>query len=236
MKRLDKITGVVTNLAGTNSPATVNAISSGEGVGTNAQFCNPTGVAADNLGGVYVSDADANQIFTVASDGTATVIAGQWWMSGSDNGVGTNAQFTVPAGLAYSSGFLYVADSQNNLIRKIDATSKAVSTVAGQKPPAAAGHLDGAGTAATFKFPAGVAVSADALYVSDTGGYIIRKIVLATGAVTTLAGVFNTYLPFTNGIATSATFYDPQAIAVDSVGTTVYVADSGNNKIRKIAY
>jgi sugar lactone lactonase YvrE len=238
VKRIDQVTGAVTSLAGPNSAATVVCSTSGEGVGTNALFANPTGLAVDNLGSVYVSDADCNQIFKIAtSDGNAVVLAGQWWSPGAANGVGAAATFSVPSSLAYSAGFLYVADTQNNLIRRVSTSTGAVTTVAGAAPPAAAAtsQVDGLGTNARFKYPSGVAGGPDVLYVADTGGYIIRKIVLATGAVTTVAGVFNT-IAFADGVATSATFYDPQAIACNSGGTIVYVADSGNNKVRKIAY
>lgn len=237
VRRIDQTTGEVTTLAGPASAASVVCSTSGEGVGTNALFANPTGIAVDNLGSVYVSDADCNQIFKIAtSDGNAVVLAGQWWSPGSANGLSTAASFTVPTGLAYSSGFLYVADNQNNLIRKVSTSTGATTTVAGAPPPAATGQVDGIGAAARFKFPNAVAVGPGVLYVADAGGYVIRKIVLATGAVSTIAGRFNTYLPFTDGIATSATFYDPQGIACDSSGAVVYVADSGNNKIRKIHY
>jgi len=141
----------------------------------------------------------------------------------------------VPNGLAFDgAGNLFVADTQNNLIRKIVLASGLVSTVAGQAPPAATGYANGLGTSATFKCPNAVAFRSGVLYVADSGGYLIRKIVVATGAVTLVAGIFNTYNPLVNGAGTSATFYDPQGVGVDPSTGTVYVADSGHNVIRKI--
>ena len=99
------------------------------------------------------------------------------------------------------------------------------------------GRVDGVGSAALFKYPMGIAVHADNLFVSE-GSHRIRKVVISTGEVTTYAGGTSgspEAFGSANGLAAVATFYDPQAIAVDGTGLIVYVADSGNNRIRKIA-
>ncbi len=234
VRQISISTGISTTIAGPASAATVYCTANTDGPGASALFANPTGLAVDGAGNVFVSDADCNEIRKIAPDGTVSTLAGQWWSSGSANGIGTNAAFTVPTGLAFDgSGNLYVADSQNNLIRKIVIASGLVSTVAGQPPPAATGYLNGVGTNAKFKFPNSVAFRAGNLYVADSGAYLIRKIIVASAIVSHVAGIFNTYLPFTNGLGTAATFYDPQAIAVSPAGV-LFVGDSGNNRIRNI--
>ena len=104
-----------------------------------------------------------------------------------------------------------------------------VSTVAGQV--GVTGATDGAGTAAKFFYPNDITTDGSSLYVADTFNSTIRKIVIATGAVTTIAGS-STVTGTDDGVGATATFYGPAGISTD--GTNLYVADSGNNTIRKI--
>ena len=139
-------------------------------------------------------------------------------LAGSTNGYvdggGASAKFYGPSGVAVDgSGNLYVADQNNQRIRKIVVATGVVSTLAGST----AGYADGAGTAAQFNFPNGVAVNGSGnVYVND-GNSVIRKIVVATGVVSTIIANFNT----------------PNGVAVDGSGN-VYVADQGNAVIYKI--
>ena len=216
--------GVVTTLAGSGSAGST------DGTGTAASFRNPTGLAVDASGNVYVTDTDNNKIRKVTPAGVVTTLAGSG-SSGAMDGTGTAASFNWPTGPAMDvSGNVYVADAQNNEIRKITPAG-VVTTLAGST---SSGWLDGQGTAAGFTDPAGVAVDASGnIYVADAGNGEIRKI-SPTGTVSTLAGsVFNNS-GSTNGSGADASFWGPAGVAVDASGN-VYVADSGNNEIRKVS-
>jgi sugar lactone lactonase YvrE len=211
--------GVVTTLAGSESAGKNN------GKGTAAKFHMPRGVAVDASGNLYVADTGNNLIRKITSAGVVTLFAGI--SSGSANGIGTDASFYRPAGVAVdASGNLYIADRDNHLIRKI--TSKgAVTTLAGSGLP---GNTDGIGTAAKLNSPWGIAVDASGnVYVADTGNHVIRKI--TAGVVSTLAG--SGAAGNVNGKGAAARFKSPRGVAVDAKGN-VYVADYGNRLIRKI--
>ena len=147
--------------------------------------------------------------------------------AGFADGTGGAAQFNGPYGVAVDySGTAYVADGNNHRIRKITSAG-VVTTLAGS---GARGFSDGTGVAAQFNYPIGVAVdSSGTVYVADAGNNRIRKITPA-GVVTTLAGYAAGSADGTGG---AAQFKDPRGVAVDPSGT-VYVADYGNHRIRKI--
>jgi sugar lactone lactonase YvrE len=213
--------GMVSTFAGNGAPG------SADGNDTTAEFNLPQGVAVDTAANVYVADAGNNRIRKITPAGNVTTIAGSL-LHGFANGRDTLAQFNKPEGLAVdAAGNIYVADAGNNVIRKIT-TGDSVITLAGS---GAFGYADGTGTAAQFAAPAGVAVDAAGnVYVADEYNARIRKITPA-GVVTTVAGtgVFG----FANGTGATAEFNYPVGVAVDAAGN-IYVADSGNNCIRKI--
>ena len=134
--------------------------------------------------------------------------------SGPEDGIGAAARFGWPGGVVLDGvGNLFVADFNFHTIRKIELATGAVTTLAGTSWNG--GGANGTGTAARFINPTGVAVDgAGNAYIADTDTSSIRKIVLATGAVTTLAGI--EYLPGSyDGSGTEARFNKPQAVAVD---------------------
>ena len=200
------------------------------GTGTAAGFNSPFGVAVDAAGNIYVADTGNTAIRKITSAGVVTTLAGNPAGPGSRDGTGTAAEFSLPYGVAVdASGNVYVADAGNNTIRKI-MPAGVVTTLAGTA--GLTGFANGAGAAARFNFPQGIAVDAAGnVYVADSDSSTIRKITPA-GVVTTLAGTSG-LTGIVNGTGAAARFNNPQDLAVDAAGN-VYVADTGSNTIRKI--
>jgi len=226
-------TWVVSTLAGDGTAGDRNGDET-----TTARFKNPTAVAVDSSGNVYVADRDNFRIrkITTSEEGVVSVSTLAGRNRGDLDGTGTAAQFNQPWGVAVdSSGNVYVADTNIHRIRKITPEGR-VTTIAGG-PIRQPGFADGDGTEARFRQPQGVAVdSSGNVYVADTYNNRIRKIAPATTGegviVSTLAGD-GTY-DYRDGAGTSAQFKYPTDVAVDASGN-VYVADWNGHRIRKIA-
>jgi serine/threonine-protein kinase len=237
----------VTTFAGSTTSGSLN------GIGTNASFSNPQGVATDGAGNVYVADTRNNAVRMVTSAGVVTTLAtgfnnpggvavdtgGNVYVADYSNnvikkvtpgGVVTTfaTGFSQPNGVAVDTlGNVYVADEGHNKISEISPAG-VVSTLAGS---GTSGSTNGTGISASFSLPTGVAVDGNGnVYVADYANSDIRK-VSAGGVVTTLAG--SGTRGSTNGTGPGASFNAPFGVAVDASGN-VYVADSGNNKIREI--
>lgn len=161
--------------------------------------------------------------------GLVSTLNGAASPSGSADGTGSAARFNQPYGITTDGTNLYVADTVNHTIRQIVIATGVVSTLAGTAglPP---GSVDGTGSAARFSFPVGITIDGTNLYVTDSGNHAIRKIVIATGVVSTLAGAGTA--GSANGTGIAASFNTPRDITTD--GTSLYVADTSNNTIRKI--
>jgi hypothetical protein len=217
--------GVVTTLAGTPAQR-----GSADGTGAAARFDSPYSVAVDRTGTVYVADAENANIRKVTAAGVVTTLAGPAGATGSQDGTGAAARFFSPAGVAADgAGNVYVADTENSTIRKINPAG-GVITLAGTANTG--GGQDGTGAGARFHAPAGVAVdSTGTVYVADTDSSTIRKIT-PDGVVTTLAGIAGV-TGSADGTGNTARFSGPADVAVDSAGT-LYVADTDNGTIRKI--
>ena len=168
--------------------------------------------------------------FSLLAQDSVTTLAGQPLVNGASNGPVATALFNDPAALVVdTAGNLFVADSQNHVIRKIS-TNGNVSTFAGQA--GTSGSSDGTG-AARFDTPTGIALAPNGdLYVSDTGNHTIRRVTSA-GAVTTFAGMGG-QSGFTDAAGTAARFHSPLGLAV-AADRTIFVADSGNHLVRAIA-
>jgi hypothetical protein len=222
--------GVVTTMAG-SADRLADQCGSSDGTGSNARFANPSGVAVDGSGNIYVADTDNCAIRKITSSGGVTTVAGSAGHCGSSDGSGSAAQFYGPLGIAIDgSGNLYVADTGNNAIRKITPVG-IVTTFAGSA--GVSGFSDGTGSAAIFNNPQGIATdSGGNVYVADTANNSIRKITPA-GVVTTLAGTEGSGTGSQDGTGTNAQFSRPCSVAVDGNGN-VYVADTNNQTIRKI--
>jgi TolB-like protein/Flp pilus assembly protein TadD len=190
----------------------------------------PAGIAISADGIVYVADFAQHAIRRIAPDGALTNFAGATGNSGSADGPGTVARFFHPGDVAIGpDGNMYVADTNNHLVRKIT-TAGLVSTLAGRAGEP--GNEDGAGAAARFRFPTGVAL--DRLgnaYVADFANHTLRKIT-PEGTVSTLAGSAGEP-GSADGAGGSARFNQIHGVAVDNAGN-VYAADFGNHTIRKV--
>lgn len=193
----------------------------------NARFNQPSGIAVDKNGNVYIADQINHRIRKITPSGSVSTLAGNG-KPGYKDGKGTAAQFDSPVGIAVDkNGFVYVADFVNNRIRKIS-PSGTVTTLAGD---GAYGFADGEGAIAQFASPIGIAVAQQGIvYVTDLDNNLIRKIT-ADGIVSTFAG--NGLQGTTDGEALTAQFFGPNGITIDEEGT-IYIAEEGNHNIRKI--
>ncbi len=199
-----------------------------DGAAFEARFSDPFGVAAAPDGTLYVADAGRSQrIRRVGPDGAVSTVAGG--SPGYADGPGGAARFDTPSGLALApDGSLYVADTGNNLIRRLSLDG-IVSTAAGALAP---GFADGAAREARFNGPIGLAADRTGrLIIADAYNHRIRAL-LPDGVVVTLAGGAGP--GYVDGAAAEARFDTPCGVAVDASGT-VYVADSGNGLVRAIA-
>jgi DNA-binding beta-propeller fold protein YncE len=233
--RIRKISpkGKVSTLAG-GGPTGLFEGGFADGKGSAARFNGPVDIAIDPAGNLYVVDTDNHRIRKVSPKGKVSTLAGS--ERGFAGGKVSAARFSEPRGITIdAAGNLYVADSGNNRIRKVSPEGN-VSTIAGSGK---FGFADGIGRAAQFRLPAGIAIDAAGnLYVADLGNQRIRKISPAR-EVTTLAGGgppqdFFTKGRFADGIGKAARFAGPVGITIDAAGS-LYVADFGNHRIRKIS-
>ena len=252
-------TGVVTSLTGTAN--TAMASGAADGAGTAATFNFLFGITTDGTN-LYVADANNNKIRRIApASGTLanmtsanaqvsslTGTANTAMASGAADGAGTAASFFYPTSLTTDGTNLYVADASNQKIRRIAPASGTlanmtsanaqVSSLTGTANTAmAVGAADGAAATASFFYPfelVGLTTDGTNLYVVDGGNNKIRQIVIATGVVSSLTGVANTAgaAGAADGAAAAASFNNPNDITTD--GSSLYVVDESNNKIRKI--
>ena len=202
------------------------------GAATSAQLNVPQGVAMDATGNLYIADTANNVVRRVDTNGVITNFAGSGAAGSSGDGsAAASAQLNGPQGLAVdAAGNLYIADAGNHKVRKV--TNGTISTVAGSGT-AGFGGDGGSATGAQLNTPFGVAVdAAGTLYIAEFGNNRVRKV--TGGTISTLAGNGISGYSGDNGPATGAMLRGPQSVAVDG-GGNVYVADTGNNRVRKVA-
>jgi sugar lactone lactonase YvrE len=201
-----------------------------DSIGSMARFGGPAGLAVDSRGNVFVADVTKSTIRKITSAGLVTTVAGFPGAAGSTDGSISDARFSAPNSVvADGQGNLYVADTENQTIRRINRAG-IVSTVAGLA--GATGSADGRGSDSRFCFPKGLAIdTAGNLYVTCQGSSTIRKIT-SQGDVSTLAGLSGNP-GSVDGTKTSARFLCPNGIVVD-LQNNLYVADQNNSTIRKI--
>ncbi|HJX74038.1 MAG TPA: NHL repeat-containing protein [Candidatus Deferrimicrobiaceae bacterium] len=194
---------------------------------TGSVFNGPRGIVAVGTD-LYVADSENHAIRKVTSAGVVTPFAGSdAGVEGFANGTGTAARFRMPKGIATDGSFLYVADTGNHAVRKIDIGSAAVTTVAGDGTPGLPTD-----TPSRFRSPEGIAFLGGNIYVADTGNHAVQKVTPA-GVATNFAGSSAGVSGSVDDTGTAARFHTPRGIA--GVDPFLYVADTGNHTVRRIS-
>ena len=223
--------GVITTVAGIGT----NGFSGDGGLATNASLNSPGGIGFDSAGNLFIADTANHRIRKVDVNGLITTVAGIGTNGYSgDSGPATNASLNSPAGIGFdSAGNLFVADTQNSRVRKVD-INNVITTVAGNGSSAWPTAGDGgAATNAIVRYPTSVAADASGnLFIVDAGDDRVRK-VDTNGIITTVAGNGNPTYAGDGGSATNASLYYPWGICLDASGN-LFIADEANNRIRKV--
>jgi uncharacterized protein (TIGR03437 family) len=227
--RIRKIdaSGTIVSIAGTGAAG----FSGDGGPAVSAQLNMPESLAVDASGNIYVADTGNHRVRVISPRGTITTVAGSDPAAG-DGGPATKALLFQPSGVAFdASGDLYVSDTLNNRIRRIGREG-IIATFAGTGSPGYSGD-NGLATRAQLNQPNGLSFdSAGNLYIADTGNHVIRM-VNPSGLISTVAGSGVLGNSGDTGAAKLATLFSPSDVVVDRAGN-IYVADSGNNRIRRV--
>jgi sugar lactone lactonase YvrE len=209
-----------------------------DGTNANARFREPSGIAVDASGTVYVADTANHVIRRVVRSGNGWVVktlAGSPGSSGSSDGTNSSARFFYPYGVTVNgAGTLYVSDTYNHTIRKIVpvGTNWVVTTLAGNA--GASGSADGTGPSANFYYPYGLAIGQGGnIFVADAYNHIVRQLT-PSGQVTTIAGSAG-FSGIVNGTNDTARFYYPSGLAADSAGN-LFLADTYNCLVRQVTH
>jgi sugar lactone lactonase YvrE len=193
----------------------------------------PKGLAYDAVGNLYIASLGQNVIRRVDPNGIITTVAGTGGQGfAGDGGLATNAVLNSPEGIAVdAAGNLYIADTHNNRIRKVTASTGIITTIAGTGVADFSGD-GGLATAATFSSPQALALDASGnLYIADIGNSRIRKITGAT--ISTVAGTGEQIFSGDGGLATAAGLDSPEGLVVDS-SNNLYIADTHNQRVRLV--
>jgi trimeric autotransporter adhesin len=223
-------TGVLTRVAGNGRPG----YSGDGGYAASAQLNQPSGIALDGSGNLYIADWYNSRVRKVSPGGIITTFAGNGsWGSDGDGGPATQAELSYPYGVAVdASGNVYISDYPANRIRKVS-TGGTITTFAGKGGGGYSGD-GGQATDALLSAPEELAIdSAGNLYVADFGNNRVRKI-SAGGIISTVAGTGTGGFSGDEGLATTANLDHPTSVVVDGTGA-LYIADRNNNRIRKVS-
>ena len=232
VRRVDGYTGIITTLAGTGSPG----YAGDGGPATSALLNTPTGVVVDTGGNLFIADTSNNLVRRVdAVTGIITTIAGNGTAGYTgDHGAATSAELNQPDALAIdNAGDLYIADDNNNVVRKV--AGGVITTIAGNGTAGYAGD-GGQATSAELNDPEGLAVDpAGNVYIADSKNYLVREVNVGSGIITTVAGAYTGTEAYSgdNGEAILAGLSYDEDVAFYGVGAVV-IADSDNGAIRYV--
>ncbi len=228
--------GIITTIAGNGTAG----YAGDGGQATSAEMYSPWAIVIDSAGDLFIADVSYSVVRKISiKTGIITAFAGNASSRGysGDGGPATAAALQTPEGLAIDSGGnLYIADSGNNVIRKVDAITGVITTVAGNASLQGYTGDGGPATSAELNYPTGVAVdSAGNIYIADASNYVVRTVAAANGTISTLAGS-NVPCPLSNGDggpASHATFCEPLGVTVDGTGN-LYIVDGGAARVRLV--
>jgi sugar lactone lactonase YvrE len=227
-----KVPGEITTTAGNGTAGYLGD----DGPAVSAELSQPSGIAFDGGGNMFVADSNNNVIRRVdASTGEITTIAGTGIAGYSgDGGQATGAQLNRPTHVVFDQTVnLYITDANNQRVRKVDALTGIITTLAGTGVAGYSGD-GGPATSAELNFPDGVGLDGDGnLYIGDALNNRIRKVTAATGVITTVAGNGVAGYSGDGGQATNAELNFPSRPALDAAGN-LYIADYQNNRIRRV--
>ncbi|HEY1576611.1 MAG TPA: Ig-like domain repeat protein, partial [Terracidiphilus sp.] len=231
VRRVDAQSHMIETIAGIGSPG----YSGDGGSATQTPISTPAGLAIDGAGNIYFADSGNQIVRRIDVNGKITTVAGTPQSQGysGDGGPATSAKLFLPEGIALDAvGNLYIADTGNAAIRKVDAATNQISTVAGV--PGTPGYNgDGTATASELNSPWTVAIGADnSLYIADTYNNRIRRV--SDGVMTTIAGTAVQGFGGDNGPSRLAVLNLPIGVTLDPAGD-LYIADSGNDRVRKVS-
>ena len=232
VREIVKATGDIVTVAGTGT----TGYSGDGGPATSATLSEPSGVAVDASGNLFIADTYNYRIREVVkATGNIITIAGNGSTTDSgDGGPATSAGISGPWGVAVdASGNVYIADYSGQRIREVVKATGNIITVAGNGTGGYSGD-GGPATSAELSGPDGVAVDAAGnLFIADSNNQRIREVVKATGIIITFAGTGAAGYSGDNGPATAAMLHSPTGVAVDASGN-VYIADAQNNRVREV--
>ncbi|MCU1323157.1 MAG: repeat containing protein [Acidobacteriaceae bacterium] len=232
VRRVDGASGLISTVAGTGDPGFA-----GDGsLATSAKVSAPSALALDGAGNLYFADTGNNVIRRIDGiTGIITTVAGTGTQQGytGDNGPAIAAKLNQPYGLTFDANQnLYIADTGNNVLRKVVLASGTITTVAGTGVPAYLGD-GGPAVAAQLNTPWGLSFTPDgSIYIADLNNNVIRRI-SSSNIITTVVGTGTRGFSGDKGAASTALLNSPAAVTVDVAGN-IYVADSGNNRVRKV--
>jgi sugar lactone lactonase YvrE len=241
VRKVTASTGIISTIAGGGSSPFCSGATDSVGDGcaaTAASLANPWGVAMDTTGNVYIADlSDYRVRMVAASTGIITTVAGNGsgGYSG-DGGAATSAKLNAPDGVAVdSSGNIYIADVNNDVVREVLASTGVISTVAGNGVLGYSGD-GGAATSAKLQYPVGLAVdSSGNIYIADSWNFSIREVSASTGDISTVAGNGHNGYSGDGGAATSAMLSKATDVTLDNSGN-LYIADIDNQAVRAIGH